>query len=136
MPILLDVPLMTLQVGAEGRDIPAPEPPRAGQSFFPAGRMENEKSGRRRLSRGPSGPGRSRRPPAIPSGNRPGSRLRQFRSRKDYLPPLVPISSPETMISTRRFFAFPSGVSFVATGEALPSPLAVRDVAAIPFSVR
>jgi hypothetical protein len=37
----------------------------------------------------------------------------------------VPISSPETTSSTRRFCWRPAAVSFVVTGFVLPKPMAV-----------
>ena len=44
---------------------------------------------------------------------------------KDYLPIFIPITSPETTISTRRFLCLPSAVELSATGVVSPNP---RDV--------
>jgi len=52
------------------------------------------------------------------------------------VPITVPITSPETTISTRRFCCRPPAVSFEATGCVLPKPFAVTELAAIPCRVR
>ena len=48
----------------------------------------------------------------------------------------VPIISPETTISTRRFFCRPAAVSLDATGLSLPKPLAVMSSGAMPSPIR
>lgn len=50
--------------------------------------------------------------------------------------PLIPIGSPETTISTRRFRWRPASVEFDATGSALPSPTAITFVAGTPCPTR
>ena len=47
----------------------------------------------------------------------------------DTTPTVVPITSPETTSSTRRFCWRPSAVSFDATGCVLPNPCDVMDAA-------
>src|SRR6267154_2471618 len=47
-------------------------------------------------------------------------------------PILVPIASPETIISTRRFCCRPAAVPLDATGIDLPSPVAVRLASGTP----
>src|ERR1035437_7256555 len=49
----------------------------------------------------------------------------------DTTPIVVPITSPETTSSTRRFCWRPSAESLVATGCVLPNPCAVMDAAGI-----
>ena len=47
-----------------------------------------------------------------------GRRSGQAQKAPSYGPIFVPIASPETMISTRRFCWRPAGVSLLATGSA------------------
>ena len=48
----------------------------------------------------------------------------------------VPITSPETTSSTRRFCCRPAAVSFVATGVVSPKPFAVRISGLSPCVIR
>lgn len=53
-----------------------------------------------------------------------------------YLPTWTPMTSPEMMISTLRFFWRPSAVLLLATGMDCPKPLAVRFAVGSPCSIR
>ena len=48
----------------------------------------------------------------------------------------VPITAPETMISTRRFFCRPLTVVFSATGSASPKPVAEMASPVNPWATR
>ena len=51
-------------------------------------------------------------------------------------PICVPITSPEIIISTRRFCCRPAAVVLSATGFAFPNPVAVTDPGSIPCDTR
>src|SRR6202042_3655546 len=52
------------------------------------------------------------------------------------LPIFVPITSPEIMISTRRFCWRPAGVSLLATGFDFPNPVAVIEFGSSPCVIK
>ena len=65
------------------------------------------------------------------------ARIAMLLDRYRFTPPIaVPVTSPETISSTRRFFCLPDAVSFGATGMEKPRPTLVIEASGMPSIIR